>query len=160
MKNVVSRTTQALALTLFTWIASAQTAMGARATQDDLVTAYLAIQENLVGDSAKEAAASAGALAGAARDLAEEGKHSKELEAIADAADHMKGTDLEALRTAFKSVSRAMAAYAEKTGPGLGLYYCPMKDAYWLQRGDEIRNPYYGNSMPGCGEKADKVKER
>ena len=96
----------------------------------------------------------------AARDLAEEGKHSQELEAIADAADRMKGTDLDALRSAFKSVSRAMAAYAEKTGLGLGLYYCPMKDAYWLQRGDEIRNPYYGKSMPGCGQKADKVKER
>ncbi len=33
--------------------------------------------------------------------------------------------------------------------------YCPMAldgaGAYWLQRGDEVRNPYYGASMLSCG---------
>ena len=66
MKNVVSRTAQALALSFFAWIASAQTAMAARAAQEDLVTAYLAIHEKLAGDSAKEVAALADGLAAAA----------------------------------------------------------------------------------------------
>ena len=159
MKNVVSRTAQALALSFFAWIASAQTAMAARAAQEDLVTAYLAIHEKLAGDSAKEVAALADGLAAAAPALAHQGTQSKELEAIAAAAERMDGVDLDALRSAFGPVSRAMAGYAEKAGLGLGLYYCPMKDAYWLQRGDEIRNPYHGKSMLGCGQKAEKVKE-
>lgn len=159
MKNVISRTAQASALISLAWIGSAQTAIAARAAQGDLVTAYLAIHNNLAGDSAKDVAASAGALAGAARDLAEQGTHSEELRAIADAADRMKGTELEVLRSTFKSVSRAIADYAEKAGLGLELYYCPMKDAYWLQRGEETRNPYYGESMLTCGQKAETVKK-
>lgn len=30
--------------------------------------------------------------------------------------------------------------------------YCPMKKAYWLSPEKEIKNPYYGSSMPGCGQ--------
>jgi hypothetical protein len=158
MKNVFSRIAQGLALTLFSWIGSADTAMAVRAAEDELVTAYLAIQEALVGDSATEAAASAKELAAAARRLAEEGKHSKDLESIAAAADRMKGTDLDALRSAFGPVSRAVAVYAEEAELGLGLFYCPMKKAYWLQKDDEVRNPYYGKSMLTCGEKAEEVE--
>ena len=130
MKNVFSRMAQTLALTLFSWIGSAQTAIAARAAEEELVTAYLAIQENLASDSATEAASSAKELGAAASALAQQGTHSKELRAIAEAADRMKGTDLEALRSAFKSVSRAMAAYAEKTGLGLGLYLARRKLAH------------------------------
>ena len=66
MKNVFSRIAQGLALTLFSWIGSVETAMAARAAEDELVTAHLAIQEALVGDSATEAAASAKDLGAAA----------------------------------------------------------------------------------------------
>jgi len=27
-----------------------------------------------------------------------------------------------------------------------------MADAYWLSSDKEIKNPYYGSSMPKCGE--------
>jgi hypothetical protein len=158
MKNGVSKKEQALMLSALAWIASAQPA-AAGASEEDMVAGYLTIQEKLAADSVQEVAASADRLAAAARELAEQGKHSKELEAIAAAAERMTGTDLSVLRSAFGPVSRAMAVYAEKAGLDLGLYYCPMKDAYWLQRGDEIENPYQGKSMLGCGQKAEKVKE-
>jgi len=158
-KNVALAAAVVVVLTSFTGIVSA--AMAAQAAPEDVVAAYLAIQEKLAGDSAHEVAASADELAAAARELAKQGKHSKDLQAIAAAAGRMEGADLDALRSAFDAVSRAMVAYAQKArlGLGLGLYYCPMKDAYWLQRGDHIRNPYYGKSMLGCGQKAESVKE-
>ena len=34
----------------------------------------------------------------------------------------------------------------------LTVAYCPMKKAEWLQEGDTISNPYFGTSMPDCGE--------
>jgi Protein of unknown function (DUF3347) len=30
--------------------------------------------------------------------------------------------------------------------------YCPMKKAYWLSEKSIIENPYYGKTMPDCGE--------
>jgi RND family efflux transporter MFP subunit len=30
--------------------------------------------------------------------------------------------------------------------------YCPMKKATWLQRGEQIANPYYGSAMLDCGD--------
>jgi hypothetical protein len=30
--------------------------------------------------------------------------------------------------------------------------YCPMKKAYWLSEKSTIENPYYGKTMPDCGE--------
>ncbi|MBS1594082.1 MAG: DUF3347 domain-containing protein [Bacteroidetes bacterium] len=30
--------------------------------------------------------------------------------------------------------------------------YCPMKKAYWISKDKEIKNPYYGTAMLGCGK--------
>jgi hypothetical protein len=30
--------------------------------------------------------------------------------------------------------------------------YCPMKKTYWLSGEAEIKNPYFGEKMPDCGE--------
>ena len=32
--------------------------------------------------------------------------------------------------------------------------YCPMKKAYWLSDDQEIKNPYFGSTMPTCGKVA------
>jgi RND family efflux transporter MFP subunit len=34
----------------------------------------------------------------------------------------------------------------------LTVAYCPMKQASWIQSGDDILNPYFGQEMSGCGE--------
>jgi hypothetical protein len=52
-------------------------------------------------------------------------------------------------------LSDAVIAAAKADGwkdlDGLELAYCPMVKRSWLQKGTEIRNPYYGSAMLGCG---------
>lgn len=36
----------------------------------------------------------------------------------------------------------------------VSVMYRPMKKAGWVQRGNDVANPYYGAEMLGCGEKA------
>lgn len=67
---------------------------------------------------------------------------------------------LDMLRRCFAPLSEAMAMVVETFGvqPGTTVYQmrCPMifdgKGATWLQTTNEIHNPYYGTSMPGCGD--------
>ena len=71
-----------------------------------------------------------------------------------------KAADIEAARQAFSLYSQQMAALVERFGPGEGealyLFKCPMafdnRGAVWLQDHREVRNPYFGKVMPGCGE--------
>jgi Cu(I)/Ag(I) efflux system membrane fusion protein len=65
-------------------------------------------------------------------------------------------TDLKTARDAFAVLSDAVIAAARAEGwaelPDVKVAYCPMVNRSWLQRGDKIRNPYYGSKMPECGE--------
>ena len=67
--------------------------------------------------------------------------------------------DLSSARRAFDAVSTNLIAYAEahETAGALHLVHCPMVAAplggSWLQRGDSVRNPWYGAGMLSCGEK-------
>ena len=40
--------------------------------------------------------------------------------------------------------------------------YCPMANrdqgAYWFSETEEIRNPYFGEDMLGCGENRETIK--
>ena len=40
--------------------------------------------------------------------------------------------------------------------------YCPMADkdkgAYWFSNSEEIKNPYFGDAMLGCGENRETIK--
>jgi len=35
--------------------------------------------------------------------------------------------------------------------------YCPMVQRHWLQKGEKIRNPFYGKEMSECGRLSDKL---
>jgi len=60
-----------------------------------------------------------------------------------------------AVRTAFGTLGDAIIAYAKDRhatlGAGVKVAYCPMVRKYWLQRGETIQNPYYGQRMSDCG---------
>lgn len=68
--------------------------------------------------------------------------------------------DIEAARSTFSPMSRAIVDLARRFGhAGSEIYfeaYCPMafdfKGAGWLQRKEEIENPYFGGAMLRCGE--------
>ena len=71
--------------------------------------------------------------------------------------------DIETQRVGFEELSREMAAIVRRFGLEPGAVYeveCPMafeRGARWLQADDEVRNPYFGASMPRCGEVVDEL---
>lgn len=69
-------------------------------------------------------------------------------------------TDIEVARAKFEGMSEAVIALQRRFGhrgsEQWQLAHCPMafdnKGADWLQRGEQINNPYFGASMLRCGE--------
>jgi hypothetical protein len=113
---------------------------------------YLKIQAELVNDSLKGVADNATAIAKAVR-----GDEMKMLPSdVATQADALaQAKDLKTAREAFKPLSTSLIKYLADNKAGKGMYheaYCPMVKASWLQPGKDIKNPYMGKAMPGCGE--------
>jgi hypothetical protein len=80
----------------------------------------------------------------------------KDAEAMVAGAKKMGAAKtLAEARAAYGSLSVALEAYAAKTKStlpaDLHMAYCPMEDKPWLQKGQVIKNPYYGSSMIDCG---------
>jgi hypothetical protein len=127
----------------------------------DALAAYGKIHEALAADRADGVAEAAAEIASLARAAAAKGEPKTAFENLANAAGKLQGTDLVALRAAFKELSTSLASVVNVAGAqGQQLYYCPMADGYWLQQSADAktRNPYYGKSMLGCGEKVSKVE--
>lgn len=115
-----------------------------------LVDAYLSAQTALANDSVKELPASAKAIETGAAGLG------AAAQPVVDGAKKLgSAKDLAAARTAFGELSDALVSYAEKSGSalpaGLHIAYCPMADKPWMQKGTDIKNPYYGSQMLTCG---------
>jgi Cu(I)/Ag(I) efflux system membrane fusion protein len=49
-------------------------------------------------------------------------------------------------------VARVKADAANAGSSDLRLGYCPMVKKTWVQRGEQVKNPYYGPAMLTCGE--------
>lgn len=115
-----------------------------------LVDAYLRAQSALASDSTAGLPDAASAIEGAAQPLGADAAAvvggAKKLKAAATLAD---------ARSAFGELSSALVDYATKTNatlPGdLHVAFCPMNSKPWMQRGTEIKNPYYGTAMLSCG---------
>jgi len=117
----------------------------------DIVAPYLRIQTGLVDDSLAPVAADAAQIAAAADKL---GDPAKALSAAA--AKLQQASDLEAAREAFGRLSAALIEYSESTqtalGPDTNVAYCPMVKKSWIQKGNQIANPYVGKKMKSCGK--------
>lgn len=115
-----------------------------------LIDPYLRAQTLLSTDKTDGLAAAATAIETAAAPLGKDGA------AIVAGAKKLGAakTIVEA-RAAFGELSVALVNYAEKgkagLGAGLHVAYCPMADKPWVQKGTEIKNPYYGSEMLSCG---------
>jgi len=111
---------------------------------------YLKIQTELAKDSLKGVAAEASAIA-----KAFEGDSMKMLPTdVAKQAKALSGaTDLKAARAAFKPLSESLIKYlADHKAKGAYVeVYCPMSKAGWLQADQNVKNPYMGSAMSGCG---------
>jgi len=112
---------------------------------------YIKAQAALVQDSL-----AAVTDAGSAMTKTLPGAASKSLPpAVASQAESLaKAKDLDSARAAFKQLSDSLIEFA-KAHNATGTYhvaYCPMAKASWLQTGATVMNPYFGKSMPHCGQ--------
>ena len=111
---------------------------------------YTSIQKALVIDSTQGVAEAATAMAKAMKESG-----SGYLGQTAASAEKLaKAKDLTTSRSEFSALSQALIQYLSVTGlapTGYRVAYCPMAKASWLQKGNEIQNPYMGEEMRRCG---------
>jgi uncharacterized membrane protein len=116
-----------------------------------IVDPYLDIQTALAQDRADEVRAKAGEIATAATAL---GAPAMKIDTAA--VQLASAGDVADARQKFGTLSDAVIAYMDglhlKAPDGVRTAYCPMAKKPWLQKGDTLANPYYGTSMPTCGE--------
>jgi len=125
----------------------------AAATPEDiapLVDSYIHIQRALNADTLDGIPARAGDIA------AEANARGRDAASIQAAAATLEASrDPAGIRVAFGRLSDALIAYATRNKARLDadvkVAYCPMAQSYWLQRGEVIQNPYYGQGMSDCG---------
>jgi hypothetical protein len=142
----MTRTIMLAAIALLTFGRSASAAELPRA----LVEPYLQAQVLLANDETKGIDVAAKAVDAAAVKLG------KGAEALAASAKKLAAAKtITQARTAFGELSVALEAYLDKTKAtlpkDLHVAYCPMEDKPWLQKGDVIKNPYFGSEMIDCG---------
>jgi len=139
-----------------------------RAQIGETLKAYLSVQDALAGDRFDGAQQAMRVLADVVGSidmkLLKGEAHAKWMEFFSNlqaALTQMsQAEDLETFRKCFALVSEAMALIVESFGiyPHQPVYEirCPMafegQGATWLQKEKEVRNPYFGEAMPGCGE--------
>lgn len=121
---------------------------------DQIITAYLAVQDNLTRDKLDHAEHHLATIRQQAEAL--EAAHPGLGSPIAQAAT-IKVGDIEAFLKAFDPLSNAVIALVQQhppsraVSPQLQHAYCPMVKKAWLQGTDELRNPY-ATYMLNCGE--------
>lgn len=144
-----SRSLRAWLLVAAGWTAAGSEGLAADMPRS-IVDPYLRVQAQLVGDETDRISTDAAAIVFEADKLGAPGK------LLVTAARELEtARDLKAAREAFGKLSDALIAYANATGAALAdlkIAYCSMARKSWLQKGDRIRNPYYGQQMPDCGE--------
>jgi Cu(I)/Ag(I) efflux system membrane fusion protein len=115
-----------------------------------LIDPYLKAQTLLAEDKTDGLAAAAKAIETAAAPLGKDGAP-----VAAGAKKLAAAATLDAARSAFGELSLALIAYSDASKAGLGkdlhVAYCPMADKPWVQKGGDIKNPYYGSEMLSCG---------
>jgi mono/diheme cytochrome c family protein len=128
-------------------------APAARASAGDLqrlLDPYLRIHQALANDSFAGVADSALALATEAQKLGSRGARVK-----AAVNPFAQATNVAAARQAFGGLTNEIIAFATAAdlplGDGIVAAYCPMVKKYWLQKGETIQNPFYGQQMSDCG---------
>jgi membrane fusion protein, copper/silver efflux system len=134
---------------------------------------YLTLQDALASDALEAAQKSVdtGLTAVAAIDmkLLEGDAHMEwmgKAQTIKKALEAMKKAgDIESVRTALSPLSDALwtaiQAFGAKSDTPVFRAHCPMAledGAHWLQANQEVRNPYYGASMLGCGSIVGEMK--
>jgi len=145
----------------------------AKASLQPIFSSYLKMKDALTNDSLEEAIQSSVSMkesmakvsmslfTGDSHNILM--KYSSELEKSLQHMPHQ--STLEDFRMAFLQVSDLVIAMAKSFKPmdsPLYVDFCPMannnKGAFWLSASEDIRNPYFGEAMIGCGEVKSTIK--
>jgi len=121
---------------------------------------YLSLAKALAADQEPEALKAIPAI------ITEAGKlpSGEDTDKLLKALKHLNmQKEIKGIRSAFKPVSSALVTLARKHGMdhlgNLYVVHCPMADGNkggdWLSDINEVRNPYFGSSMFGCGDVTD-----
>lgn len=135
---------------------------------DDIVREYLALTEKFGARQQADTPVDAGALVRTASMAAEHGADDARslAQKLADAAEKLKDQPIAEQRKAFVAVSDAAIELARRANlsqhPLLYVMHCPMafedKGANWMQREEELANPYYATQMKRCGEVVERLE--
>ncbi|WP_083645700.1 DUF3347 domain-containing protein [Christiangramia flava] len=130
-----------------------------------IINNYLKIKNALVADNQEDAAEAGGMLVTDFENFDKNGYSSEEQQELTDIiedakehAEHIAESPIAHQREHFDILSKDMIDMIAITGTNIKLYqdYCPMyndnKGAQWLSSTEEIKNPYMGSRMPGCGK--------
>ena len=116
-----------------------------------IIDPYLKIQTALAEDSVEGVRQNAGDLTTAAAALG-----APAMKIDTSAAQLTSAGELEDARDKFGRLSEAIDTYMTglnlKAPEGVRVAWCPMASKPWLQQDGTLANPYYGKSMPACGE--------
>lgn len=140
----------------------------------EIVGSYLQLKNAFTRDNDKEAAAAGNAMVQAfgkfnkASLTSEQSKTYTDIEDDAkEHAEHISKNagNIKHQREHFEMLSKDIYQLVKTFGSGQELYYdhCPMyndnKGADWISETKEIKNPYLGKSMPGCGVIKEEIKQ-
>lgn len=139
-------------LSLFAlWFAVSQTPSNTTKRMSKYMTDYLKIQEALAADDFNSAASAAKSLQSYCETLSLRSPPYNEMHRSLE--DLVAQKDIKTFRKSFKNYSKTMLDLLKKEGqpPDIFIAECPMAQAKWIQRGKQLRNPYYGKEMLECG---------
>ncbi|MBL8859536.1 MAG: efflux RND transporter periplasmic adaptor subunit [Planctomycetes bacterium] len=126
---------------------------------DPVVEHYLTLADVLGAPQTSTQPIDARAFVEAARELARQSQSDPRAVAVKDAALPLLEADLPTQRELFKKTSDVLIDLVSRVaptpragGPKLYVLMCPMAPGRWLQRDEEIRNPYYATTMKECGD--------
>lgn len=114
-----------------------------------VLTPYLRVHEALSADRLEGLKEAGEAIAAAASTLAPGGAA-----IVAVAGSLQRAANLNAARAAFGALTDVLLAGGQTLNTDVDdihVAYCPMARKHWLQKGDQIRNPYHGQQMLDCG---------
>jgi len=156
--------------------AKPETILGQGGTDEllNMLQAYYSLKDALVATNGVKADEAASKLMSAAElmhsgldTIAQKAALQAQLQIVMDKTEAIMATKAEAVedkRTQFSAASDAVyeiATIANLRNAGVYHQYCPMafndKGAYWLSAESDIKNPYFGNKMLGCGEVRDSL---
>lgn len=130
-----------------------------------IIDNYLEIKNALVADNQEDAAKAGWMLVTDFENFDKSSYSSEEQQELTDIiedakehAEHISESPIEHQREHFDILSKDVIDMIAITGTSQKLYqdFCPMyndnKGAQWLSTTEEIKNPYFGSKMMGCGK--------